>query len=87
MRDALKWAAAVLLAGTVLVVVFLFTSNFIQAVFHYQSKPAIQLVDPKPVCKICHCHKTFCHRECGEENMCILKCEGLCQKRGNNVGH
>lgn len=31
-----------------------------------------------PSCKVCHCGKTSCHRECGEENMCNLKCEGLC---------
>lgn len=34
-----------------------------------------------PVCKVCHCGKSACHRDCGEENMCALRCEGLCQKR------
>ena len=33
-----------------------------------------------PQCKVCHCGKTQCHRECGEDNMCNLKCEGLCKR-------
>lgn len=34
-----------------------------------------------PVCKICHCGKTSCHRECDGDMMCMLKCENLCNKK------
>lgn len=33
-----------------------------------------------PACKVCHCAKTSCHRECGEEAMCNMRCEGLCKR-------
>lgn len=43
---------------------------------------ATKLAKPKlPVCKVCHCGQISCHRDCGEENMCMLRCEGLCQKK------
>ena len=35
---------------------------------------------PAPLCKICHCHKAQCSAQCGEENMCNLRCEGLCKQ-------
>lgn len=34
-----------------------------------------------PECKICHCHKTLCARECSEETMCVMQCQRLCDKR------
>ena len=42
---------------------------------------SIPIPIPKPTCKVCHCGQTTCHRECSEENMCAMRCEGLC-KRG-----
>jgi len=41
---------------------------------HYTPKP------PAPACKVCHCGQTSCHRDCGTENMCNMRCEGLCKK-------
>lgn len=59
-----------------------FTIRVIRGLYQYHSKPRIELIaPPPPACKICHCGKTSCHRDCGEDNMCSLKCEGLCQKR------
>jgi len=34
-----------------------------------------------PTCKVCHCGKTVCSRECSEENMCAVKCELDCKRR------
>lgn len=34
-----------------------------------------------PECKICHCHKTLCARECSEETMCAMQCQRLCDRR------
>lgn len=54
-------------------------NRYILTAYQYHSKPRIELVaPPAPACKICHCGKTSCHRDCGEENMCNLRCEGLC---------
>jgi hypothetical protein len=38
---------------------------------------------PKPavICKVCHCGKTVCSRECSEENMCAVKCELDCKRK------
>lgn len=36
---------------------------------------------PAPECKICHCHKTLCARECSEESMCAMQCQRLCDRR------
>lgn len=56
--------------------------HIVRGAYQYHSKPSIQLVEPpRAKCKICHCGQTFCHRECGEENMCNLRCEGLCQTK------
>jgi len=44
----------------------------------------LSLKPKAPVCKICHCHKTLCATSCGEENMCLLRCERLCQKRSDS---
>lgn len=30
-------------------------------------------------CKVCHCGKVACHSACNEENMCTMRCEGLCK--------
>lgn len=35
---------------------------------------------PAPTCKVCHCHRVECHSACSEENMCVMRCESLCQK-------
>jgi len=76
---------AIVISGLVLTAVMLWVlmvgvNTLITRIFSHHSKPSIQLVDPRPACKICHCRKVLCHRNCGEENMCNLKCEGLCQK-------
>lgn len=65
------WFADVLLAG---ILIAILTAAQLYVVYH----------TPQPVpppCKICHCHKVSCHRECGEENMCVLRCEGLCGRK------
>jgi len=31
---------------------------------------------PPVICRTCHCHKEFCVRECSEETMCAMRCEG-----------
>jgi hypothetical protein len=38
---------------------------------------------PKPpvICKICHCGKELCAASCGEESMCLLRCERDCHGR------
>ena len=36
-----------------------------------------------PACKVCHCGKVNCHAACSEENMCAMRCEGLCNKTSN----
>lgn len=84
MKDSRK----LMIVGTALLLSFvIFTTatelvtRYIRAVYQYHSKPRIELVAPPPTCKVCHCGKVSCHRDCGEENMCNLKCEGLCQKQ------
>jgi len=59
--------------------IFSATAGFVQRVFSYHSKPKVEIVIP--ACKVCHCGKTSCNRECGEGNMCVLRCEGLCEKK------
>lgn len=69
--------SCVLFVGIMMIV-----SNLVGAMFSHSSKPKIKLVGPPaPACKVCHCGQTSCHADCGEENMCNLKCEGLCQKK------
>ncbi len=34
-----------------------------------------------PDCKICHCHKQICSRQCSEENMCAMRCEKECGRK------
>ena len=48
----------------------------------YRMRPAPP-PPPPPSCKVCHCGKASCHKECGEENMCAVRCTGLCE---NNRG-
>jgi len=56
--------------------VWLLTSGF------FAWRTVVRVQHPKPpICKICHCGKTSCHQECGAENMCVMRCEGLCQKK------
>jgi hypothetical protein len=40
---------------------------------------------PPVICRTCHCGKEFCVRECTEENMCAMRCEGMCQKHNENM--
>jgi hypothetical protein len=40
---------------------------------------------PPAVCRTCHCGKEACVRECSEESMCAMRCEGECQKRKENM--
>jgi len=63
--------------------IFSAAAGFVQHVFSYHSKPKVEIV--APACKVCHCGKTSCHRECGEENMCVLRCEGLCERKVSNA--
>ncbi len=70
-------AGGVISLGILAFVLFVATKVVHQRFDHY-SKPDIQLV--KPACKICHCGKGSCHRECGEDAMCTMRCEGLCRK-------
>jgi hypothetical protein len=49
------------------------------ALMDFFGQPRPQKPTP-PVCKVCHCGKTSCHRECSDENMCVLHCERLCKK-------
>jgi hypothetical protein len=41
---------------------------------------SIPLPPQAPACKVCHCGKVSCNAACSEENMCAVRCEGLCKK-------
>lgn len=41
----------------------------------------IQQFREVPVCKICHCGKTLCDKECSGERMCAMQCEKACIRR------
>ncbi len=71
-------AVALLITGVLLTFSLIVASRVTHARFDHHSKPEIQLV--APACKICHCGKKACHRECGEDAMCTMRCEGLCRK-------
>jgi hypothetical protein len=79
----LPFALGAILTTVATVGIFSAASGFIQRVFSYHSKPKVEIV--APACKVCHCGKMSCDRECSEENMCLTLCEGLCEKKVTNV--
>lgn len=81
MKTWQRYLISVLLSTMLLAGLGMLVAEFIRIAFSHRSKPDIELVNPRPACKICHCGKTSCHRECGEENMCTLRCEGLCERK------
>ena len=46
------------------------------AIYHDDPAPKPQ----PPACRVCHCGKVQCHKECSEENMCAMRCADLCKK-------
>lgn len=39
-----------------------------------------------PQCKVCHCHKTKCSKQCSEDSMCEMRCERQCAEVGEEGG-
>ena len=52
-----------------------------------EARKAYLKLHPPATCKICHCGKELCVKECSEESMCAMRCEGLCQRKAESHGN